>query len=499
MKRDVCQELASYVEALRPLIYINHFDFEKIDRLIENSLVSKKIYEYTNAFGSVEFKYKNPITARPTSLQEFLGLFMDKPQDCALVLKDVHCHLDNPEVISCLKMIAQRTIYLEDYNIVVIIVSTQMVIPDELEKLITFFDIPCPDNEEILEILNEYTNTLCVNSIDDEAKLDLIQSFKGLSEFEIRQILNLAYQKSGTITRDDKYLIFHEKEQIIKKSGMLELVHVREDDNHIGGLDELQEYLHGKAKIFRQLGEAKSFGVDSPKGVLIVGMPGCGKSLTAKVSAKMFNVPLLRLDVGKLMGKYVGESEGNLRKAIGIADAVAPCVLWVDELEKAFAGIGGSGGGGEVTTRLFGNFLTWLQEKESSVYVVATSNDISKLPAEFLRKGRFDEIFFVELPNAEERKAIFDIHLRKRNQPMDSIRTIQLLKCTEGYSGADIESVVKEAIEYAFINNTYPLTTKNLLDVIDKTTSMSVTLKEKIKIVRDNMQKFGARSASKQQ
>lgn len=496
MKRNICEELASYIDALRPLIYIEHFDFENIDRLIKKAVGATKIYEFCNAFGMVDFQSKAPTTAHPMSLREFLGLFSGGPQNCVVLLKDAHCHLNEPEIIASLKTIALRTIYSDDYHVVVIFASTRLVIPDELEKLITVFDIPCPGDDEIGGIISDYAQSFNIATINQDVKADLIQSFKGLSEFEIRQILNLAYQRSGNITGEDKALILKEKEQVIKKSGMLEIVHIKDEFNHIGGLELLQEYLKSKARTFKHLGEAKSRGVDLPKGVLIVGMPGCGKSLSAKISAKLFGVPLLRLDVGKLMGKYVGESEGNLRKAITIAEAVAPCVLWVDELEKAFAGIGGSGGGGDVTTRLFGNFLTWLQEKDSAVYVVATSNDISKLPAEFLRKGRFDEIFSVELPSPQERKEIFDIHLRKRGQLTKSISTVHLVKETEGYSGADIEAVVKEAIEFAFIHDKYPITTEDLQIIARDTKSISVTLKEKIRHIAENTQKLDVRPAS---
>jgi SpoVK/Ycf46/Vps4 family AAA+-type ATPase len=207
-------------------------------------------------------------------------------------------------------------------------------------------------------------------------------------------------------------------------------------------------------------------------------------------------VPLLRLDVGKLMGKYVGESEDNLRRAIKTAEAVAPCVLWIDELEKAFAGLGGQGGGSDVTTRLFGQFLTWLQEKESSVYVVATSNDISALPPEFLRKGRFDELFLVDLPNAEERRRIFDIHLRKRGKLTDQVDVLKLLKDTEGYSGADIESLVKETVEAAFISEDKSVTTEKLKKAIETTKSISITLKEKIDFLKKTYEKFDFQKAN---
>lgn len=225
-------------------------------------------------------------------------------------------------------------------------------------------------------------------------------------------------------------------------------------------------------------------------------MPGCGKSLTAKATAKLFEVPLLRLDIGKLMGKYVGESEENLRKAIKTAEAVSPCVLWIDELEKAFAGVGGNGVGSDITTRLFGNFLTWLQEKESSVYVLATSNDVSKLPPEFLRKGRFDELFLVLLPNDEERRSIFEIHLKKRGKFNYAIDTIQSLKATKGFCGADIEAVVKETIEAAFFSTDKTITTEKILETIKITKPISVTLKKDIDALQKKFEEFDFKAAN---
>jgi SpoVK/Ycf46/Vps4 family AAA+-type ATPase len=246
--------------------------------------------------------------------------------------------------------------------------------------------------------------------IEESLERELALYFKGFGEFEIIQILNLAYQRSGAIKDSDIEFILEEKKQIIKKSGMVEILDFKENVDDIGGLENLKEWLRNKAKIFNQLEKAIEFGVDIPKGIMIVGMPGCGKSLTAKATAKLFNVPLLRLDVGKLLGKYVGESEDNMRRAISITEAVAPCILWIDEIEKAFAGVGGANGN-EVTTRLFGYFLTWMQEKNSSVFVVATSNDISNLPAEFLRKGRVQIYFFFHHHLVNPQKISHQIYL----------------------------------------------------------------------------------------
>ena len=495
--------LAAYVAALRPIIYINHFDFHAVDILIASAAEKEtKIYEYNEAGHHVDFQHKIPAGMLPGSdnLNSFLAAFDDnEPKNAFLVLKDVHRHFrsENADavIIARLKSIAERTMFREGVYVTVFLVCSEQMIPIELEKMVTVFDIPLPGAREIESIIRDYADGFQIPiSLADVNELCV--SFKGLSDFEIRQILNLAYQRSGLIAATDKELILEEKEQIIKKTGILEILSFDSTLNDVGGLDNLKKYLQDKSHIFTHLGEARQFGIDLPKGILIVGMPGCGKSLTAKATASQFNVPLLRLDVGMLMGKYVGESENNMRRAIKTAEAVSPCVLWIDELEKAFSGLGGHGGGSDVTTRLFGQFLTWLQEKESSVYVVATSNDISALPPEFLRKGRFDELFIVDLPSPEERRRIFEIHLKKRGKLGDQVDVLNLLKDTEGYSGADIESLVKETVETAFISDDRTVTTEKLKEAIKTTKSISVTLKDKIAQLKTIYEKYDFQKAS---
>lgn len=493
MNENTINKLSSYIEALRPIIYIPTFDFKAIDKLLSKILNEALIYEYNDGLSYVNFRSKEQIT--PYSIVEFLSLFVvAQKQPAYIVLKDIHHHLNNPKVVSLLKSIALKNIYEEDYYITIFIVSTKLVIPVELEKLITVFDTPLPKANEIFKIVKIFASDMDIE-IDEELIDELSISLKGFSEFEIIQILNLAYQNSGSIKKKDEKLILEEKEQIIKKSGMVEILNLKERINDIGGLENLKKWLANKAKIFNKLEEAFKYGVETPKGLMVVGMPGCGKSLTAKATANLFNVPLLRLDVGKLLGKYVGESEDNMRRAINIAEAISPCVLWVDEIEKAFSGIGESGGH-EVTTRLFGYFLTWMQEKDSSVFVVATSNDISRLPAEFLRKGRFDEIFFVDFPNDEERRSIIELHLKKRGKWHKNIDTIKLLKETKGYSGADIEAVIKDTIENAFINKIDQIQTENIISEIKETKPMSVSLKDKIDNLRKALEKIDVKNAS---
>ena len=501
---NAAQKLSSYMEALRPIIYINHFDFNSVDELIRNSAENTPIVEFNNALGRVDFQTKIGDNLHSPDLGLFLDDYnSDMPLNRILVLKDIHHQLSEPAICAKLKAIAERTMYQEQYWVPVIIVSSQLCIPTELEKLITVFDIPYPEVFEIAELIRQYARSFSFSIADAEVD-ELALAFKGLSRFEITQILNLAYQRTGVVSVVQKELILKEKEQAIKKTGMLEIVAASDNMDSIGGLDKLVSYLRRKSKVYRDVSAATKFGVDIPKGILIVGMPGCGKSLTAKASAMLFNAPLLRLDVGKLLGKYVGESEENLRQAIRIAEAASPCILWIDEIEKAFAGIGDNSGGG-VTTRLFGYFLTWLQEKDSTVYVVATSNDITTLPPEFLRKGRFDEIFFVDLPNKAERKKIFEIHLAKRKKDFRKlgISTIKLARLTAGegncnnYSGADIEAIVKNAVEKAFFEQR-DLTQTDLEEAIIKTTPIAKALETKIKTLNERLKVYDITPASSQ-
>ena len=494
--KNMILEVGAYVDALRPIIYIPHNDFTSIERVIENVAQEEfDIVEFNHGYGYVDFRTKLP--KANCSLSEFLRYADDISNEPRfLVLKDVHGELGEPEVQALLKSIAMKNLYKEDFYCTVFILSTSLVVPTELESLMTIMEIGAPDVSDIEELIKDFSR---VQDIDIEQSIidEMTLSFKGLSEFEIYQILNLAYQSNGEITAEDKSLILREKEQFVKKSGMLEIINFQEDIDDIGGLENLKAWLRRKGRIFNHLDQAMKAGVDIPKGLMMVGMPGCGKSLAAKATAKLFNVPLLRLDIGKLFGKYVGESEDNMRRALKTAEAVSPCILWVDEIEKAFSGIGDSGGGNSVTTRLFGTFLTWMQEKESTVFVVATANDISSLPPELLRKGRFDELFSVNLPNKEERRRIIDIHLTKRQKNNLDIDTIKIVKETEGFNGADLESVVRDAIENLYLEGRDTLTTGDLLDVVKETKGISTSLKDKISQIKSSLEKFDIKPASR--
>ena len=308
MKRSAENVLASYIDALHPIIYIKHFDFKVIDVAIAHVGQGAKCVEFNNALGLIDFKTKSPM--KECSLEEFLQLTMDDgfDQQTFLILKDVHKELDNPKIIAYLKRIAENNLYNENYSATVFIVSEVTVIPRELENYITIFDIPLPTIGEIRGIIRTFIDDMEIE-VDADTIDEIALSLKGLNEFQIKQILTLAYQDGGCITKSDKALILKEKEQFIKKSGMLEIVNFNETIDDIGGLENLKEWLCRKAYIFKELDKAIKFGVDVPKGIMIIGMPGCGKSLTAKATASLFEIPLVRLDVGRLLGKYVGESE----------------------------------------------------------------------------------------------------------------------------------------------------------------------------------------------
>lgn len=495
MKNSARDLLASYIDALYPIIYINHFDFKVIDDIVSDIVDGRKVIEYNNGLGIVDFKTKSMM--KECDLFNFLKLVKDDGYEHSMfiVLKDVHSQLDNPEIVSMLKYIAERNLYNESYNASIFIVSSKLCIPEELEDLITVFDMPLPTVAEIKNIMTEFIKDLDID-VSEDVLSEISLSFKGLNEFQIKQILNLAYQDGGCLDFDDKQLILSQKEQLIKKAGLLEMIPVHETIEDIGGLENLKEWLYKKERIFNQLDKAIKFGVDIPKGIMIVGMPGCGKSLVAKATAKLFEIPLVRLDVGRLLGKYIGESEENMRKALKLSEAISPCVLWIDEIEKAFSGVGGSGGGSDVTTRLFGQFLTWMQEKENTVFIVATANDISKIPPEFLRKGRFDELFYVDFPNDEERRKIIEIHLKKRRQWNKDLDIISLVKLTNGYNGADLEAIVKDAIENCFIDGKEQLTTEDLKTAQKNIKSISSTLERRIKEIKEAVKDMDLKPAS---
>lgn len=491
-------KLVNYIDAGFPIIYINTFEEDKVDSILAEIKADRNVVEWNGAKGFVDPITGSTLFTEDYNLEDVLNLNRDEDvfEGNILVLKDINAYLEDPIIVSKIKGLAKMICSGVYANI--IIVSSRLIVPKELEQYITVLEMDYLSREEIKDIINKFISDNNMNGISENLLDELSVAFKGLTEFEINNLLALSYSDDGELTRKDLSLIFDQKQQMIKKAGILEMIPLNETLDDIGGLENLKDWFKRKAKVYKNIDKAMSFGVDMPKGVLIAGVPGCGKSLNAKAAANLFEVPLLRLDMGRLMGKYVGESEANLRNAITLAEAISPCVLWIDELEKAFAGIGGSGSGAEVTTRLFGNFLTWMQEKKSPTFVVATANDITQLPPELLRKGRFDEIFYVGLPNNDERKKIFEIHIAKR-RPSDKkkIRLTELTEKSKGFSGADIEGVVKDAVETAFADDKQSIDTNDILNAMKSTQPLSEIMRDTLENMEREYKKRKFKNASK--
>ena len=375
----------------------------------------------------------------------------------------------------------------------VVIIAPSLVLPLELQKDITVVDFDLPTLDEIKSLLNEMiemneSSGIVIDLKEDEKEV-LCKAAQGLTLQEAENAFARAMVSKGQLTIKELDVILDEKCQVIKKTGILEFIKSDFNMNDVGGLENLKKWLIKRNNSW--LGKAqKDYNLPAPKGVLITGVPGCGKSLTAKAMSALWQLPLLRLDVGKIFSGLVGSSEENMRKAIQTAEAVAPSILWIDEIEKGFGGNGGERDGG-TATRVFGTFLTWMSEKTKPVFVIATANNINALPSEMLRKGRFDEIFFVDLPTKAERKVIFKLHLEKRLRgsiSKDFAVTDNLLnklaEITEGFVGAEIEQVVISALFEAFSENR-TLNEEDLYKVIKNTVPLSTTQSEQILAIRE--------------
>ncbi len=505
MNEKVISQFQKLVDVNAPIIYINEYDFMRADAYIayiidKNNVLEQEVSEWNPGMGCTGFFGKGKFGSVQQSLHEFLQneYSNDLKRLRYIVLREIQDFIELPEIKNILQLIATRKLYDDNFNTTVIIVSSVICVPKELKEFVSYVEIPLPNDDEINALIDEHyeVNGNDKKNLSGALRSKLMPSLKGLSFFQVDRMLDIALSRDGKLDDEDEEMLLDQKKSIVKKSGLLDLVDV-DKDAKIGGLQELIKYLDRKKKVFDDLGKAHEFGVDTPKGVFLLGMPGCGKSLCAKVAAQKLNAPLLKFDMGSLMGKYVGESEERMRAAIKIAEAAAPCVLWIDEIEKAFSGADGSGASDSgLLRRMFGYFLSWMQEKTSSVYVVATANSASHLPPELKRKGRFDEIFYVDLPKEKEREEIFKIHLKKHKQDGKIKDFSEVVKKTDGYSGADIESVVNEAVEECFIDGKKNMTKDVLLDVIKNTQSISKTCHDQIEDMRKEVENSSFKDAN---
>lgn len=486
-------EFELLLRARYPLIYIPTPEEERVEAVIAQAakrLGDRAIYIWDFVDGyqgnpnDVGFGRRNPLQAL-----EFLERVAENAA-AIFILRDFHRFLDDISVSRKLRNLSRR---LKSQPKNIVILSPQLTVPAELAEVLTVVEFPLPDASEIkteIQRLLAATGQSLNNKVLDE----LVRSAQGLSLERIRRVLGRAIASHGEIQAEDVELILEEKRQSIRQTQILEFYPTTERISDIGGLDNLKDWLLRRGGAFTE--RARQYGLPHPRGLLLVGIQGTGKSLTAKAIAHHWHLPLLRLDVGRLFGGLVGESESRTRQMIQLAEALAPCILWIDEIDKAFSGIDSKGDAG-TTSRVFGTFINWLAEKKSPVFVVATANNIQALPPEMVRKGRFDEIFFVGLPSQEERKAIFEVHLsRLRPHNLKSYDLDRLAYETPDFSGAEIEQTLIEAMHIGFSQNR-DFTTDDILEAASQIIPLARTAQEQIQFLQDWAAAGKARMASR--
>lgn len=483
-------QIQDMLKAYYPILYLTTFEYDrtkqKLRGVAKNLNKNFQFYEW-NCVDGLGKRDLNEGSLNfieniedPEELLKHISAQTEKDENEIYVLEDFHDFISERNIKIQLRQLAEK---LRFYRKHIIIVSSVLNLPIELEKYITVLEMPLPGRVDLEIVLNSVSKN-AKKEIDNDLKKKLIDSALGMTVMEADLAYCLAAVKDEFGINSPRTVAF-EKEQIIKKSGLLDYFQVNESLKSVGGMDNLKDWLEKRKQAFDF--KAQNWGLAEPKGLLLLGVPGCGKSLTAKCIASLWNMPLLRLDIGKVFQGEVGSSENNIRRAIATAEAVAPCVLWIDEIEKGLSGVQSSGAtDGGTTSRIFSTILTWMQEKTQPVFVVATANDISQLPPELLRKGRFDEIFFVDLPSVEDRKSIFSIHLRKNNQKPENFGLDKLANESKGFNGAEIEECVKEAMFSAYTENPNEpkLQVLHLLNSIKDTVPLSKTMKDQIEFLR---------------
>ena len=485
-------ELETLIRARYPILYVLSSEEMRVQSLIMDIAQKrqKKVFEWSYSTGIVPAgtsiqsqKHRNAATKDPLMA---LDQVIEQVEPAIFLFKDFHPFLtkNNFAVTRKLKEIA---LHLKNSFKTIVLVSSVLEIPTELEKEITLLNHPLPSRDDLAALLDKIIADVQqlrqVNvELDDNGRERLLQAALGLTLGEAENVFAKIIVKGERLSGDDVNEVFAEKQQIIRKSGLLEYYSTDENFTNVGGLSVLKEWLTKRTVAFTQ--EAREFGLPFPKGILMLGVQGCGKSLCAKAVSNLWQLPLLRFDMGRMFGSLVGSSEENVRRAIAVAESVAPAILWVDEIDKAFAGSQGSGStDGGTTARVFGTFLTWLSEKTTPVFVVATANDISQLPPELLRKGRLDEIFFVDLPSPAERKEIFKIHITKRKRDAEKFDLDTLAGASAEFSGAEIEEAVNSALYDAFYSR-QDLATENIQASLSQTVPLAKTMDEQINRLR---------------
>lgn len=481
----VDKDIELLIRAKYPIIYVLTWEEERVARQIRELAKQCGIENVRSWSVSMGFGADSAIKQAAIDPIDALDEIVRDKQDGVYIFYDFHPFLMKGSQVRPLFTRKLRDLAVSfrdsEHFRSLILLSPVAEIPDELEKDVTLIDYPLPQVEEIDAVFRQTVEMRGSKSRLSELEEErLLKAALGLTENEIRNVFSKALVEKGQIEAEAIEAVLEEKRQIIRKSGILEYYPFTGEFESIGGLDALKDWLRQRVNAFSD--KAREFGLPEPKGILLVGIPGCGKSLSAKAVAYEWKQPLLRLDIGKIFGGIVGASEENMRRSIKVAESVSPTILWLDEIEKGFAGLK-SGGDAGVTARVFGTFLTWLQEKDKPVFVIATANDISKLPPELLRKGRFDEIFFVDLPDVNELKHILRIHVKKRDRELSESDLEALAKKAEGYTGAEIEQIIISSLYDAF-NSGQELDSKLIEKNLKEMVPLRKTMEAEIRALR---------------
>ncbi|MBM4080807.1 MAG: AAA family ATPase [Planctomycetes bacterium] len=493
------QEIEIYFRSRFTVICIVSFEeeriLEEIKKVCQKSQRLLYSWDHADFFQALTQGAPSPPAAKdPLSVLEAIEKMEG---EVVFVLRDFHqCWQGQARIIRKLRNLAQKLKYTRK---TIVITTPVSQLPEEIRDDAVLLEFAPPGVGELDGILKRLTATPGVKvNLTAQGREKIVRSALGLSSNQAQRVFAKAIVSDGVLDERDIDLITAEKKQIIRASGALEFFAPTETISDVGGLQVLKAWLAMRERAFSQ--EARNYGLPEPKGIALIGIPGTGKSLTAKTIAGLWHLPLIRLDVGALFGGLVGQSEENTRRALALAETVSPCLLWIDEIEKGLS----AGGGGDSGTsmRVFASILSWMQEKTKPVFIVATANNISMLPPELLRRGRFDEIFFLDLPTLEERQEIFQVHIRKRKRPAQNYDLDRLAAAAEGYVGAEIEQAVIDAMYLAYNDRKNPgrdFTTADILAALAKQVPMSRSQREAVAALRQWLAEGRAQSASFQE
>ncbi len=482
---DIVRELEILARARHPLIHVDSHEEERVGVLLDHlaERLGAQRFDWTAHRGLFDLRGGDAVKDSTDPLVALKWL-SKVASHYVFHFRGFGHHLADRAVASQLRELHHEL--LSGRNVLVI--TDEHDIPKELTGLVTHFVLPPLTGPEYHRLVSAIIRDLRQRSSVDvvltpEDVHALLEDLKGLTLFEVQKVVTEAVIEDRRLDAKDLPRIREAKMRIVQRSGVLEYTPTELTLTDVAGLSRLKEWIKKRGSALRDPVAAKKFGVEPPRGLLLLGVQGCGKSLSAKAVASELGMPLLRLDPSSLYNKYFGESEKNLRRAIKLAESMAPVVLWIDELEKAFASVGDGGNDGGVTNRIFGTFLTWLSDKKETVFVVATANDVSRLPPELIRKGRFDEIFFVDLPGSDARRAVLSLHLKRRGHDPAAIDLEPLVQASEGFSGAELEQAVVASLYTAF-HDKKPLDAAMIVAEMGATIPLSRTMGEKIAALR---------------